>query len=104
VQHAQSDDHGLTVAQAIAQGTAVAVSDGSLCYTLGTSAFVIEGATPDHHVCSATTESLAQWRKVTLTGVSLLDCVPLSPRSTACGVSIPLTVASSPLPVTTPVP
>jgi len=49
-QHAQSDDHGLTVARAIAQGTAVAVSDGSLCYTLGTSAFVIEGATPDHHV------------------------------------------------------
>jgi len=50
VQHAQSNDHGLTVAQAIAQGTAVAVSDGSLRYTLGTSAFVIEGATPDHHV------------------------------------------------------
>ena len=49
VQHAQSDNHGLTVAQAIAQGTAVAVSDGSLRYTLGTSAFVIEGATPDHH-------------------------------------------------------
>ena len=50
VQHAQSDDHGLTVARAIAQGTAVAVSDGSLRYTLGTSAFVIEGATPDHRV------------------------------------------------------
>jgi len=50
VQHAQSDDHGLTVAQTIAQGTAVAVSDGSLRYTLGTSAFVIEGATLDHHV------------------------------------------------------
>ena len=26
------------------------VSDGSRCYTLGSSAFVIEGATPDHHV------------------------------------------------------
>jgi len=50
VQHVQSDDHGLTVAQAIAQGTAVTVSDDSLRYTLGTSAFVIKGATPDHHV------------------------------------------------------
>ena len=50
VQHVQSDDHGLTVAQAIAQGTAVMVSDDSLRYTLGTSAFVIKGATPDHHV------------------------------------------------------
>jgi len=50
VQHAQSDDHGLTVAQAIAQGTTVAVSDGSLHYTLGTSAYVIEGLTPDHRV------------------------------------------------------
>jgi len=50
VQHAKSDDQGLKVAHAIAQGTAVAVSDGSLRYTLGTSAFVIEGSTPDHHV------------------------------------------------------
>jgi len=36
VQYAQSGDHALTVARAIAQGTAVAVSDGSLRYTLGT--------------------------------------------------------------------
>jgi len=50
VQHAQPDDHGLTVTQAIAQGTAVAVSDDSLSHTLGTSAFVIEGVTHDHHV------------------------------------------------------
>jgi len=50
VRHAKSDDHRLTAAQAIAQGTAVAVSDGSLRYTLGTSAFVIEGTTPDHRV------------------------------------------------------
>jgi len=50
VQHAKSNDHGDTVAQAIAQGMAVAVSDGSLRYTLGTSAFLIEGATSNHHV------------------------------------------------------
>jgi len=50
VQHAKSDDHGAIVAQAIAQGTAMAVSDGFLRCTLGTSAFVIEGTTSDHHV------------------------------------------------------
>jgi len=50
VQHAKADYQGAAVAHAIAQGTAVAVSDGSLRHTLGTSAFVIEGPTSDHHV------------------------------------------------------
>jgi len=49
VQHAKSAGHGAAVAQAIRQGVAVAVSDGSLCYTFGTSACVIEGMTPSYH-------------------------------------------------------
>ena len=50
VQHAQSSDDGATVALAISQGKAVAVSDGSLRYTLGTSAYVIEGESPAHRI------------------------------------------------------
>ena len=50
IQHAKSDDDGATVARAISEGKAVAVSDASLRYTLGTSAFVVEGASSDHRI------------------------------------------------------
>ena len=50
IQHTSFEDDGATVAQAIVQDLAVAVSDGSLRYTLGTAAFVIEGSNPTNHV------------------------------------------------------
>jgi hypothetical protein len=42
-QHFKCTDNGLTIAEAIRQGTAIAVSDGSFKNELGTAAFVIEG-------------------------------------------------------------
>jgi len=48
VQHAALQDDGRAIAAAIRAGVAVAVSDGSLRYTLGTSAFVIEGVDSVH--------------------------------------------------------
>jgi len=50
VQHVMIDDDGRTVAAAIGAGVAMAVSDGSLHYTLGTSAFVIEGLDSEHRI------------------------------------------------------
>ena len=50
IQHATFDDDGLTVARAILNNQAVAVSDGSLRFTLGTSAFVVEGADASHRL------------------------------------------------------
>jgi len=43
VQHVVIEDDGWAIAMAIRAGVAMAVSDGSLCYMLGTSAFIIEG-------------------------------------------------------------
>jgi len=50
VQHAEITDEGRAIAAAIRSGAAVAVSDGSLRYTLGTSAFVIEGMDSAHRI------------------------------------------------------
>jgi hypothetical protein len=44
------DDNGLTIANAFQNGTAVAVSDGSLKHAFGTAAFVLEGANHDHRI------------------------------------------------------
>jgi len=50
VQHAEIADEGRAIAAAIRAGAAVAVSDGSLRYTLGTSAFVIKGMDSAHRI------------------------------------------------------
>jgi len=50
VQHAEITDEGRAIAAAIGTGAAVAVSDGSLRYTLGTSAFVIKGMSSVHRI------------------------------------------------------
>jgi hypothetical protein len=50
VQHMENDDDGAYLAQAIRDGNAIAVSDGSLCGKFGTSAFIMEGRTSVHHI------------------------------------------------------
>jgi hypothetical protein len=45
-----SDNDGTYLAQAICDGSAVAVSDGSLRGEFGTSAFIMEGPTSAHHI------------------------------------------------------
>jgi hypothetical protein len=49
VQRVKITDNGQTIATTIQQGTAVAVSDGSLKLNLGTSAFIICGPNDTHH-------------------------------------------------------
>jgi hypothetical protein len=50
IQRVKITDNGQTIATAIQQGTAVAVSDGSLKLNLGTSAFVICGPNDTHSI------------------------------------------------------
>jgi hypothetical protein len=50
VQHLTTDDDGAYLAQAIRDGSAVAVSDGSLRGEFGTSTFIMEGPTSAHHI------------------------------------------------------
>jgi len=50
VQHAVIEDDGQAISAAIRAGAAVVVSDGSLRYTLGASAFVIEGTDSVHRI------------------------------------------------------
>jgi hypothetical protein len=49
-----SDDDGVTIANAIRAGTAIAVSDGSLKLQTGTAAFVIEGPNKSHRIRGVT--------------------------------------------------
>ena len=46
-------DDGSTIAQAIKDGLAIGVDDGSLKLLFGTAAFVIEGPTPTHRIIGA---------------------------------------------------
>jgi hypothetical protein len=49
----KTDDGGAHLANAIRQGTAIAVSDGSLKLDIGTSAFILTSSTDDHCVVGA---------------------------------------------------
>ena len=59
VENCRVDDDGRYVAQAIQDGTAIAVSDGSFKDATGAAAFVLEGPKYAHHV---STGKRLEWR------------------------------------------
>ena len=74
-------DDGIVIAQALIQGTAIAVSNGSFKDSQGTSAFIIEGGSKQGRLVGVNLiprdeSSQSQYRRSELGGVaSILECL-----------------------------